>query len=256
MGEKVLKLPCQDPHYYHFESDKELCEGILPWLKDNNSCPICREEFPEEEDQGHANHDANTIEKALEWLARTVKREYQDKPDKFDVYQSFKTLMEQVKSEQIELNDFLRRIKLNTPDEIILGLNELLPSGQQIDRKISLQPEPSQHPTDCAWKLPHLALIRLAGNDVVVPVQNQKDLTYSAKNENDDEEMKTYIYYPQPGIDSDLYFTVSTYSHEIIPTSCTTGTLNNGNMVEYPTAYLAVYHGNKMIDLKYYLDQS
>jgi len=47
MGEKVLKLPCQDPHYYHFESDKELCEGILPWLKDNNSCPICREEFPE-----------------------------------------------------------------------------------------------------------------------------------------------------------------------------------------------------------------
>ena len=49
MGEKVLKLPCQDPHYYHFESDKELCEGILPWLKDNNSCPICREEFPEEE---------------------------------------------------------------------------------------------------------------------------------------------------------------------------------------------------------------
>ena len=50
MGEKVLKLPCQDPHYYHFESDKELCEGILPWLKDNNSCPICREEFPEEPD--------------------------------------------------------------------------------------------------------------------------------------------------------------------------------------------------------------
>ena len=50
MGEKVLKLPCQDPHYYHFESEAEVCEGILPWLKDNNSCPICREEFPEEPD--------------------------------------------------------------------------------------------------------------------------------------------------------------------------------------------------------------
>jgi len=49
MGEKVLKLPCTDPHYYHFESEVEICEGILPWLKDNNSCPICREEFPEEE---------------------------------------------------------------------------------------------------------------------------------------------------------------------------------------------------------------
>ena len=69
MGEKVLKLPCQDPHYYHFESDKEVCEGILPWLKDNNSCPICREEFPEEpdnqktstpdieEDDENLNHD-------------------------------------------------------------------------------------------------------------------------------------------------------------------------------------------------------
>ena len=49
MGEKVLKLPWQDPHYYHFESDAEICEGILPWLKVNNSCPICREEFPEEQ---------------------------------------------------------------------------------------------------------------------------------------------------------------------------------------------------------------
>ena len=72
--------------------------------------------------------------------------------------------------------------------------------------------------------------------------------------ENDDEEMKTYIYYPQPGIDSDLYLTVSTYSHEIIPTSCTTGTLDNGNMVEYPTAYMTIYEGNKMVGLKYYLD--
>ena len=166
--------------------------NAAPLNKNEAANEITKEkEFPDEEDQGHANHDANTIEKALEWLARTVKREYQDKPDKFDVYQSFKTLMEQVKSEQIELNDFLRRIKLNTPDEIILGLNELLPSGQQIDRKISLQPEPLQRPTGCDWKLPHLALIRLAGNDVVVPVQNQKDLTYSAKNENDDEETKS-----------------------------------------------------------------
>jgi hypothetical protein len=49
LGEKVIKLPCKDPHYFHYKSDEEECGGILPWLKDNNSCPICREEFPEED---------------------------------------------------------------------------------------------------------------------------------------------------------------------------------------------------------------
>ena len=49
MGEKVIKLPCKDPHYFHYETPEDECGGILPWLKEHNSCPICREEFPEEE---------------------------------------------------------------------------------------------------------------------------------------------------------------------------------------------------------------
>ena len=49
MGEKVIKLPCKDPHYFHYETHEDECGGILPWLKDHNSCPICRQEFPEEE---------------------------------------------------------------------------------------------------------------------------------------------------------------------------------------------------------------
>ena len=51
LGEKVIKLPCKDPHYFHYESEADICEGILPWLKDNNSCPVCRCEFPEEENK-------------------------------------------------------------------------------------------------------------------------------------------------------------------------------------------------------------
>ena len=49
MGERAIKLPCKDPHYFHCETPEDICGGILPWLKDNNSCPICREQFPEEE---------------------------------------------------------------------------------------------------------------------------------------------------------------------------------------------------------------
>ncbi len=49
MGERAIRLPCKDPHYFHCETPEDICGGILPWLKDNNSCPICREEFPEED---------------------------------------------------------------------------------------------------------------------------------------------------------------------------------------------------------------
>ena len=50
LGDKAIKLPCSDSHYFHCSSDKELCGGILPWFENNNNCPICRTEFPEEPD--------------------------------------------------------------------------------------------------------------------------------------------------------------------------------------------------------------
>ena len=50
-GDKALLLPCKDnKHYFHLGEDKESCCGILPWLKENNTCPICREVFPEKKD--------------------------------------------------------------------------------------------------------------------------------------------------------------------------------------------------------------
>ena len=71
MGEKVIKLPCEDPHYYHFESDPEICSGLIPWFKENNSCPICRTEFPEENDipvpvENFDNVDENNTEENTE----------------------------------------------------------------------------------------------------------------------------------------------------------------------------------------------
>ena len=50
-GDEAFILPCKDQkHYFHVGNNKDTCEGILPWLKNNNTCPICREKFPEKEE--------------------------------------------------------------------------------------------------------------------------------------------------------------------------------------------------------------
>ena len=46
-GEEIIELPCKDKHYFHIKND--VCDGIYPWLKDNNTCPLCRHEFPSDE---------------------------------------------------------------------------------------------------------------------------------------------------------------------------------------------------------------
>ena len=47
--ENVIKLQCKDQiHYFHIGDNKEKCEGIYPWFEENNTCPMCRTEFPAE----------------------------------------------------------------------------------------------------------------------------------------------------------------------------------------------------------------
>ena len=47
LGEDIIELPCKDSHYFHIK--KEECLGIYPWLKEHNTCPLCRHEFESEE---------------------------------------------------------------------------------------------------------------------------------------------------------------------------------------------------------------
>jgi len=56
-GEEILELPCKDKHYFHIKND--ICDGIYPWLKDNNTCPLCRHEFPSDEKE---IEDQTTVE--------------------------------------------------------------------------------------------------------------------------------------------------------------------------------------------------
>ena len=51
MNEKCIKLPCINPHYFHIGENKDICEGIKPWFKINHNCPVCRCDFPEEDNE-------------------------------------------------------------------------------------------------------------------------------------------------------------------------------------------------------------
>ena len=54
IGDKCIQLPCKDtPHYFH-PSDGN-CPGIKNWLATNNTCPLCRTEFPTE----NISHESN-----------------------------------------------------------------------------------------------------------------------------------------------------------------------------------------------------
>lgn len=62
LGDKYIKLPCQtenedEKHIFH--SGNDTCSGIKPWLERNNTCPMCRTEFPK--DENHINPIIETI---------------------------------------------------------------------------------------------------------------------------------------------------------------------------------------------------
>lgn len=57
VGEKYISLPCTGaPHHFHEANDS--CDGIKKWLELNNSCPICRTQFPGEENKDEETEDA------------------------------------------------------------------------------------------------------------------------------------------------------------------------------------------------------
>lgn len=66
LGDKYIKLPCQtenedEKHIFH--SGNDTCSGIKPWLERNNTCPMCRTEFPKQD---------NPINPIIETITITV----------------------------------------------------------------------------------------------------------------------------------------------------------------------------------------
>lgn len=72
---------------------------------------------------------------------------------------------------------------------------------------------------------------------------------------NDDESYHTFTFTPT-SFNSDIYFTVETYFYNLIPLSCTTGTLNNGQSSSVPASMYIIRNNGQTIKNHYYLDYS
>ena len=67
LNDKVIELPCKpQKHYFHIKNEN--CDGVLPWLTQNNTCPMCRFKFPKstEENDDETNNETNDTEPQLE----------------------------------------------------------------------------------------------------------------------------------------------------------------------------------------------
>jgi len=57
-GDKCTMLPCPTNHVFHSSDD---C-SVIPWLRRKNNCPLCRQDFPKDEDiDGSPNEEGPMV---------------------------------------------------------------------------------------------------------------------------------------------------------------------------------------------------
>ena len=92
LNDKVIELPCEpQKHYFHIKNKN--CDGVLPWLSENNTCPMCRFEFPksiEENDGEESEEDENllTIDESMKGSEEGEGEENENMDEMFLVNQS------------------------------------------------------------------------------------------------------------------------------------------------------------------------
>jgi len=58
LNDECIVLNCEgDKHIFHKGNDN--CSGIKPWLERNNTCPMCRTEFPKDDNDGEEENNNN-----------------------------------------------------------------------------------------------------------------------------------------------------------------------------------------------------
>ena len=117
IGEKCIKLPCKDhPHYFHKGNDN--CPGIMKWFEKSNTCPVCRTEFPCEDNQiieiNEENVDENTEEETNDETAEENNGEIQQ----IDNQGNLETISEQQLINHINRLAFVRFINMSRENVI------------------------------------------------------------------------------------------------------------------------------------------
>ena len=105
-GEKAIILPCkQTPHYFHKGDNSEDCGGILPWLNNNNTCPICRDEFPieenKEDEQQEIDEEENEEENEQENNNSDENNEINEDNDDENVEQDIENTLTELNTEEL-----------------------------------------------------------------------------------------------------------------------------------------------------------
>ena len=115
LNDNVLILPCgEQKHYFHCDYS-ETCSGILPWLKENNTCPICRYEFPLDDD---TNDDDTNDDDTNDY--NTLSEDVQPTPIN-NIFQHINNMMTRVIEEErsniLNEEEELQRAILNSIEE-------------------------------------------------------------------------------------------------------------------------------------------
>lgn len=123
-GDKCIKLPCKDnPHYFHANNDN--CPGIKNWLETNNTCPLCRTEFPKETNS--SNQSNPLIDTGVRWgnIFNETNDIITDNINVNMIYQNINSeniinsvdnIIRSVNSELNQIDDLQRTIELSLTD--------------------------------------------------------------------------------------------------------------------------------------------
>lgn len=121
LNDKVLILPCgEQKHYFHCDSS-ETCSGILPWLKENNTCPICRYSFPIDDtnDDNNDNDTNNNNDDTDDTLSEDNQQIHIN--NRFNIFQHMNNMMTRVIYEErinmLNEEEELQRAILNSIEE-------------------------------------------------------------------------------------------------------------------------------------------
>ena len=139
-GDKALLLPCKDnKHYFHLGEDKESCCGILPWLKENNTCPICREVFPEKKDivenvEEENNDESDSIDNVLDDDSDNNVNNILD-----DVERFLESIIQRETSDEEEYSEVLseEEVENNSISEFLGGINEYMQDEEDDDDRVN-----------------------------------------------------------------------------------------------------------------------